>query len=455
MSDRHLVISLHGIRTRGVWQKELTAELNRSGFDHAPLDFGFFRALRLLWPPARSRQVRWFLDEYTALSRDHGHAGISVIAHSFGTYLVAQALERFPEVTVARLIFCGSIVRQDYPWTHTICETRQVTEVLNDYGRLDFWAALVGWVVEDAGPSGRRGFSDTARGAVIQREHRDFRHSDYFYTLNYRRNWIPFLQGADPGPLGVAARRPVNWRFRLTLLVVASLVATMLGFALPAVREALAHLRVAPNESAFASSGQYINPYIFECDSYSATACGRVEWVENGFRISSEGASVYLWSNRPLVEISKGGLTTVEFDVLSTANDQEIIFAVSRDRRKWNEGTTDALSFTFPVAGREATVRKGLFERQLHSRRMGGWAPQEWIHVALSLRADGNVRLTIGKQTEVFDLATEDVVDRPYFGFVMWDDFPSNGKPRVGQLTYRNIRVHASGQTWFTMLLKR
>ena len=39
------VISLHGIRTRGPWQKDIAPLLAENGFVPHPLDFGYFMAL--------------------------------------------------------------------------------------------------------------------------------------------------------------------------------------------------------------------------------------------------------------------------------------------------------------------------------------------------------------------------------------------------------------------------
>src|SRR5262245_47894011 len=57
--ESKVVISLHGIRTRGTWQKELAGELSRAGFIPEALDYGFFRAIKLLIPYCRSAQVDW------------------------------------------------------------------------------------------------------------------------------------------------------------------------------------------------------------------------------------------------------------------------------------------------------------------------------------------------------------------------------------------------------------
>jgi hypothetical protein len=229
--ERPIIFSLHGIRTRGAWQKaDLTRVLSEAGFDHLALDFGFFRALRLLRPAVRRRQVDWFRDRYTAEMR--GRSSLpSVIAHSFGTYIVAEAMRIYPEVCFSQIILCGSIVRQDFPWSK-LTDAGQVWRVLNDFGRRDFWAGIVVWVVGDAGSSGVEGFSDTAGGRVIQRSHPDWRHSDFFYELNYRRNWTHFLQGNSPGPPGTAAGGTTNWRFRLAVLTCLVVLLCLVGLAI-------------------------------------------------------------------------------------------------------------------------------------------------------------------------------------------------------------------------------
>src|ERR1051325_2864688 len=104
---RPIVISLHGIRTRGGWQKELTQTLNESGFVHVPLDYGFFGALQLLLPFARRKKVDWFRDRYGQAVGDGPPP--SLIAHSFGTYIATEAMRIYPSVRFDRIILCGSI----------------------------------------------------------------------------------------------------------------------------------------------------------------------------------------------------------------------------------------------------------------------------------------------------------------------------------------------------------
>lgn len=224
------IISVHGIRTRGVWQKELNPELNAAGLRHAPLDYGFYTALAFVWPPSRERQIKRFLDRYSNHVALYGSRP-SVVAHSFGTYLVGRAMEKYPEVTFDQVILCGSILPRAYSWANRI--PSQAIRVLNDYGRRDFWAKVVTWLVRDSGPSGSEGFTDEAGGRVIQRRHPEFRHSDYFYFLNFRKNWVPFLKGEMPGLITAEDKRPANWRFRI---VVAAIIISLMLVAYYVVR---------------------------------------------------------------------------------------------------------------------------------------------------------------------------------------------------------------------------
>jgi hypothetical protein len=191
-----LVISVHGIRTRGKWQKELTGKLG-GVFIHEPLDYGFFRAVFLLMPFMRQWQVQWFRDEYTRVCREHQSTRPCLIAHSFGTYLFARAIEQY-DMDFDQVILCGSIIPRSFNWTRFGPD--RFTRILNDHGRRDWWAWLVEFVVQDSGASGVYGFtSDDPR--LFQRSHPEFRHSDYFYQINYEKNWLPFLIGNDPLPL--------------------------------------------------------------------------------------------------------------------------------------------------------------------------------------------------------------------------------------------------------------
>ncbi len=183
-----LVITLHGIRSRGEWQKELGPEL--LGIRNLPLDYGNFWALELLIPWCRNRKIDWFKREYERVVTEHGIVP-SIIAHSFGTYIVAHAIKKYPELRFDRIIFCGSILSEDYDWV-TPVKAGRVKAVLNQCGGKDIWVKLADWFVADGGQAGVLGFK-TNCSSVINDIRPEFNHFNYFYALNYRENWIPFL----------------------------------------------------------------------------------------------------------------------------------------------------------------------------------------------------------------------------------------------------------------------
>ena len=225
-----IVILLHGIKTRGSWQKQASPRFAEAGITAVPLDYGNFLALQMLIPSLRWRKVDWLQRQYERICRDYKVDRPSIVAHSFGTYMTARVIDKY-ELKFDRVVFCGAIVEPDYGWTERF-DGGLVRRVMNQYGGMDFWAGVVAWGVEDAGPSGKVGFRDTADGRVYQLEHPYFKHSDYFFETNYDNVWIPFLAGKNDSP-GVRSLRKNprnNWRPRavaaaLLLAVVAASLA--------------------------------------------------------------------------------------------------------------------------------------------------------------------------------------------------------------------------------------
>jgi hypothetical protein len=243
-SSRHVFL-LHGIKTRGKWQKDVSPLLSAQGLIPIPLDFGNFGARQLVWPQSRKKKLLWLRAEYEKECDRLRCESPSIVAHSFGCYLVASLLKKYRQVRFDRIIFCGSIVHPGYPWADVVARG-QAKSVLNQYGGEDFWAWVVQWVVEDAGPSGFSGF-DRPCAVVQQQNNPEFEHSDYFYDLNYNENWIRFLLGkplAAETAGSYAAKAPINWRFRFVLaagLLLCLVAVVLLGWFYRSALEKKAH----------------------------------------------------------------------------------------------------------------------------------------------------------------------------------------------------------------------
>lgn len=224
---KRVVLTLHGIRTRGKWQKDLGDQLSAAGFITETLDYGHFSVIGLVLPWSRRRKVEWLRKQYERIRARH-KATPSVVAHSLGTYLLAQAMEKWPDdIVFDQIVLCGAIVRTDFPWSKAH-DSGHFRRCLNDYGRADIWCSIAQWFIRDAGPSGRQGFHDSAGGALLQHE-RNFRHSDYFYDLNYQHRWIPFLHGDQLHPPKLLpSPTSTNWRYAAVLTI----ATILLGFGL-------------------------------------------------------------------------------------------------------------------------------------------------------------------------------------------------------------------------------
>lgn len=133
----------------------------------------------------------------------------SVVAHSFGSYIIGYGMLKHPDMKFDKVVFCGCILPTDFDWPLLISRD-QVNYIRNEYGKRDFWARIVRWFVPRAGDSGFRGF-DLVSSVLEQQRFDDFIHSDFFHDRHIRAHWIPFLN-RPPFSLTVIHGRDVNSR---------------------------------------------------------------------------------------------------------------------------------------------------------------------------------------------------------------------------------------------------
>jgi len=115
-SKRKIIISVHGIRTTGAWQKQIASVVSENGWIYYPMDYGYFTAIHFALPFVRRSKITWFCRQFDQIKERFPEVTPSVVAHSNGTYIVANALKTYPHMRVDKLILCGSIVRQDFDW---------------------------------------------------------------------------------------------------------------------------------------------------------------------------------------------------------------------------------------------------------------------------------------------------------------------------------------------------
>ena len=92
---RKIIISVHGIRTTGAWQKQIASVVSENGWIYYPMDYGYFTAVHFAMPFIRKSKITWFCHQFDQIKERYPDVTPSVIAHSNGTYIVANALKTY------------------------------------------------------------------------------------------------------------------------------------------------------------------------------------------------------------------------------------------------------------------------------------------------------------------------------------------------------------------------
>lgn len=230
----HLVVLVHGMNTRAHWMTEVRDLLEEEGFAAVSTSYGYFSPFKFLSPFRIFRQTaidRILSDIRTARALFVKKVGsepqkMSIISHSFGTYVVARILEEAEDLKWNRVIFCGSVVREDFSFVKVI--DRFDEPLLNEIGTKDYWPALAescGW---GYGSVGTTGFN---RPGVHTRWHDGLAHSDFLTADFCKAYWVDFLRDGklrrakgDPKgmPLGVRLLAALPLRYIPILLAIAA-----------------------------------------------------------------------------------------------------------------------------------------------------------------------------------------------------------------------------------------
>jgi len=203
-----LVFSVHGIRTKALWQKSLSETLKGFTIIHTPFSFGYYNVFRFLLKPSNEKMVDRFYEFYCKtisdpkyqIDTENYQKRPSIIVHSFGSYIVAYCMLKYQDVKFDKIILCGSILPRTFEWA-TLFLRDQVNHVQNEYGLKDIWTKLVGRFVKRTGDSGTFGFHVSSL-YIKQTRFDYFTHSDYFNGQHVTKFWLPFLQ-KQPFNLGI------------------------------------------------------------------------------------------------------------------------------------------------------------------------------------------------------------------------------------------------------------
>jgi len=199
-----LVISIHGIRTYARWQKKLAEILADHQIRFKLYDYDFFGIPKFLLETFRKKKIEQFYDYYHSVLAENRELldpsdytkRPSIIAHSFGSYIVGYCMQKYRDVKFDKVILCGSILPNDFDWA-TIIGRDQANFIRNECGLKDIWCGIVEKIVPKTGSSGKNGFNFFATN-FIQEHFEYYEHSDYFHRNHIENQWIPFLKIEPP-----------------------------------------------------------------------------------------------------------------------------------------------------------------------------------------------------------------------------------------------------------------
>lgn len=160
-SGNHVVVTVHGIRTFGKWQKNLEVTLKKhiKDIEVYNYSFGFLSLFSYFIPPLRVFVYRHFLKFFNGIIDENPDIHVDIVAHSFGTKIAAQAIKKISQKNLIHtVILAGSVLGQSYPWNKYINQNK-VKRVVNDCGTKDLVLITNSFIVPFSGMAGYLGFS--------------------------------------------------------------------------------------------------------------------------------------------------------------------------------------------------------------------------------------------------------------------------------------------------------
>ena len=198
-----LLLTIHGIRTHGRWQNLLIEEVRKysRSFVRAEVKYGFFDILSFSVPWLRQRKARQAAQEVREILIDNSDKEIYVVAHSFGTLVLSEALKSISlSNKINRIILCGSPLAHNYNIDHMV---RNSHLLINDCGTRDVILVAAKTLLLGLGEAGRVGFRRSNSATFLNRYFTGG-HSLYFEMPDNQRSfaekyWLPlFLEDSDP-----------------------------------------------------------------------------------------------------------------------------------------------------------------------------------------------------------------------------------------------------------------
>jgi hypothetical protein len=286
---KHVVVLVHGIRTFAFWQGVIKQTLTDAGFVVECINYEYFDVVQFLLPVPwfSGRAVRATEEQLRQVFMLHKDADVSLLCHSFGTYVFSRVMKKNADIHVHRVIFCGSVVRPRFRFEDL--SKRFTAPILNDIGTRDFWPVLAESSTWGYGSTGTFGFR---RPFVSDRTHNGLAHGDFLNAEFCRRFWVPYLRSGEEVRGDTRKDWPPFWIWLLAVFKIRNLVLLAAIVALLVFR-----LRVAQNTYQVgnvppAFPGSTIASMVSDIDAESRTCYRNIayDWIRGRRCVSVSAA---------------------------------------------------------------------------------------------------------------------------------------------------------------------
>jgi hypothetical protein len=216
----HYVLLIHGIRSDAAYAENVVNLITRKNkIDVIPLRYGYFNLLNFLFPIFTRRSViKHIINEINSLNKEFEgkktKLRISVIAHSFGTYVISKVLIKEKKIKLFRLILCGSIVSNRYSWN--MIKPKISGEIINECGTKDLWPFIAKSASWGFGSTGSLGC-----GVIHVRDRfHNINHYEFFKEEFVKKYWNPFLDNGRIVASEYELKRPpiARWKVYISYL---------------------------------------------------------------------------------------------------------------------------------------------------------------------------------------------------------------------------------------------
>ena len=222
-----VVVLVHGIRTRAPWYSGVEKVLSDANFVVARSNYGRLGVLRFLIPIPflfRIFAAKEVERDIREAMKKHKTDRVSIIAHSFGTYLITWLLQKRGDLKFKTIIFCGSVVKYNFPFQYF---GDHFDKIVNDVGTADVWPVLAEIATWGYGSTGSYGIN---RPGILDRYHRGYTHSMFLREAFCRDWWLPVLKGDEPKAADDPVPPPSWLRFISVLNVKYLALALLIGW---------------------------------------------------------------------------------------------------------------------------------------------------------------------------------------------------------------------------------